>query len=234
MLLLGTGFSDSDSKGAMFLKKLIEDITLAFVVIVVAIPEGLPLTVMISLSGSVIKMFDKDKILVRDLSAPEKMGEITEILCGKTGTMTTEEMEVISCFAQNCHISMFRKDTVLNCAFSDTTVDFLKESILWNTEAHIEITDNSFYVPTGNGTEVSLIKWLQGAEIPVHKIMLEREGRVRAWIPFDTKLKRSIIAVAHPLIEHTVRVYIKGAPETIIENCVAHFDQTGNKLPFDQ
>jgi len=81
---------------------------------------------------------------------------------------------------------------------------------------------------------VSLIKWLQGAEIPVHKIMLEREGRVRAWIPFDTKLKRSIIAVAHPLIQHTVRVYIKGAPETIIENCVAHFDQTGNKLPFDQ
>ena len=129
---------------------------------------------------------------------------------------------------------MFRKDTVLNCAFSDQTVDFIKESILWNTGAHIEITDNSFYVPTGNGTEVSLIKWLQGAEIPVHKIMLEREGRVRAWIPFDTKLKRSIIAVAHPLIEHTVRVYIKGAPETIIENCVAHFDQTGNKLPFDQ
>ena len=64
--------------------------------------------------------------------------------------------------------------------------------------------------------------------------MLEREGRVRAWIPFDTKLKRSIIAVAHPLIQHSFRVYIKGAPETIIENCVAHFDQTGNKLPFDQ
>lgn len=64
--------------------------------------------------------------------------------------------------------------------------------------------------------------------------MLEREGKVRAAIPFDTNLKRSIVAVAHPLIEHTVRVYVKGAPETVIENCVAYFDQTGNKLPFDQ
>ena len=119
MLFLGTGFSNSDSKGAMFIKKLVEDLTLALIVIIVAIPEGLPMTVAISLSGSVIKMFEKDKILVRDLTAPEQMGEITEILCGKTGTMTTEEMEVISCFAQNCHINMFRKDTVLNCAFSD-------------------------------------------------------------------------------------------------------------------
>ena len=129
---------------------------------------------------------------------------------------------------------MFRKDTVLNCAFSNETVDMLKESILWNTQAHIEMTENSFYVPQGNGTEVSLIKWLQGAEIPVHKIMLERENNIRAWIPFDTKLKTSIIAIAHPYIEHTVRVYIKGAPETVVNNCVAHFDQTGNKLPFDQ
>lgn len=160
MLFLGTGFSDNEKKGAMFVKKLVESLTLALIVVIVAIPEGLPMTVAISLAGSVITMFNKDKILVRDLTAPEQMGEITEILCGKTGTMTTEEMEVISCFAQNCHISMFRKDTVLNCAFSDQTVDFIKESILWNTSAHIEITDNSFYLPTGNGTEVSLIKWL--------------------------------------------------------------------------
>ena len=86
------------------------------------------------------------------------------------------------------------------------------------------MTENAFYVPEGNGTEVSLIKWLQGAEIPVHKIMLEREGRIKAWIPFDTKLKRSIIAVAHPQIQNCVRVYVKGAPETIVNNCVAHFD----------
>ena len=64
MLALGTGFSDSDDKGSLILKKLIENMTLALIVIIVAIPEGLPMTVTISLAGSVIDMFKKDKILV--------------------------------------------------------------------------------------------------------------------------------------------------------------------------
>ena len=65
MLALGSAFSDSDKKGALILKKLIENMTLALIVIIVAIPEGLPMTVTISLAGSVINMFKKDKILVR-------------------------------------------------------------------------------------------------------------------------------------------------------------------------
>ena len=64
MLALGTGFSDSEDKGSLILKKLIENMTLALIVIIVAIPEGLPMTVTISLAGSVIDMFKKDKILV--------------------------------------------------------------------------------------------------------------------------------------------------------------------------
>jgi P-type E1-E2 ATPase len=98
MLVFGAGFSDSDQKGALITKKLIENLTLALIVIVVAIPEGLPMTVMISIAGSVRNMYKDDKILVRELWGPEKMGEVTEILCGKTGTMTTEQMEVISLF----------------------------------------------------------------------------------------------------------------------------------------
>ena len=234
MLALGGLFADGEKKGAMILKKLIENCTLALIVIIVSIPEGLPMTVTISLSYSVIEMFKKDKILVRDLNAPERMGEVTEILTGKTGTMTTEDMEVVSCFAQYIHLKMFRKNTLLNCAYGDSTVELLKESILFNTEAHIEMTENAFYIPVGNGTEVSLIKWLQGAEIPVHKIMLQREGKIRAWIPFDNDHKNSIIAVAHPSMEDTVRVYIKGAPENIIENCAAYIDSAENKKQFDQ
>lgn len=65
MMVLGAGFSDSDKKGAMIIKKLIENMTLALIVIIVAIPEGLPMTVTISLAGSVINMYKDDKILVR-------------------------------------------------------------------------------------------------------------------------------------------------------------------------
>ena len=114
---------------------------------------------------------------------------------------------------------MFRKNTLLNCNFTPETVDMIKESVVWNSEAHIEIDENSFYVPKGRGTETSMIKWIQGAEIPVEKLMLLREGRVRGWETFNSSKRASMIAVEHPEIEQTVRVYRKGAPEAIFAAC---------------
>lgn len=110
------------------------------------------------------------------------------------------------------------------------------------------MTENSFYVPVGQGTEVSLIKWLQAAEIAVHELITQKEGNVLAQVPFNSSLKRSIVAVRHTQLEDTVRIYIKGAPETIIQNCqefyTANPEQTANegdyyycpaqKVPFDQ
>jgi magnesium-transporting ATPase (P-type) len=81
------------------------------------------------------------------------------------------------------------------------------------------MTENSFYVPVGNGTEVSLIKWLQEAEIPVHEIMARKEGRIVAHVPFNSNLKRSIVAVQLENLHDTVRVYVKGAPEIVVPNC---------------
>jgi magnesium-transporting ATPase (P-type) len=78
------------------------------------------------------------------------------------------------------------------------------------------MTDNSFYVPVGNGTEVSLLKWLQAAEIPVHEVMALKAGKICAQVPFSSKLKRSIIAVELPDLQDTVRIYIKGAPEIVV------------------
>ena len=60
------------------------------------------------------------------------------------------------------------------------------------------MTENSFYLPVGNGTEVSLLKWLQKAEIAIHEVMATKAGNVVAQVPFNSKLKRSIIAVKHP------------------------------------
>jgi len=73
--------------------KLPQHINLVVVLIVVAIPEGLPLTVGMSMAFSVMKMY-KDGILVRKLDAPEKLAGCEEILCGKTATITTNDMKV--------------------------------------------------------------------------------------------------------------------------------------------
>ncbi len=67
------------------MKKLMENLTLAVIVLVVSIPEGLPMTIDVSLGYSIIRMFKKDKVLVRDAHSLEKCGQITELIIGKTG-----------------------------------------------------------------------------------------------------------------------------------------------------
>jgi len=93
-------------------------INLTVVLAVVSIPEGLPLAIGVSLAFSVMKMYE-DKLLVRKLDAPEKMGSIEEILCGKTGTITTGDMKVSQFICQGPEVkNNTRKDTLLNCNLS--------------------------------------------------------------------------------------------------------------------
>jgi len=159
------------------LKYFIDDLTLAITIIVVAVPEGLPLTIALSLAYSVMRMKD-DKILVRNLNAPEVMGRVEEICTGKTATLTKNEMTVAQFYAQGLLIKNSRKNTLFNCELEKPMIQLIKESILWNAEARIEMDDKAYYVPVGNGTEVGLIKFLQDAEIPVHDNIKEKLGNI--------------------------------------------------------
>ena len=191
---------DSNLEGDAFVKKLIDCIIVSLILLIVAIPEGLPMTVAVSLAYSVLQMSEDDNVLVRDLNSVEQVGQITDLCLGKTGTMTTEDMEVVSFYTQNMHVLNSRKNTFMNCDLDQNIIEKIVESIVFNSSAYIEMSKNSFYIPVGQGTEVSLIKWLQAAEIPVHEIMMQKyqEDVVLAQVPFNSKLKRSIIAVKHP------------------------------------
>lgn len=111
ILALQTGFS-SQVGGSYFAIKFVDNLILSLVIIMVAIPEGLPMTVGISLAYSILNMYSKDKILVRNLSGVETMGEVTEFLIGKTGTLTTEEMSVTNFYVSSIFVKNTRKDTV--------------------------------------------------------------------------------------------------------------------------
>ena len=165
---------DSGLEGDAFVKKLIDCFIVSLILLIVAIPEGLPMTVAISLAYSVLQMNDDDNLLVRDLNAVETVGQITDLCLGKTGTMTTEEMQVVSFYTQNMHVLNSRKNTFLNCDLDQSIIEKIVESVVFNSSAYIQMSKNSFYVPVGNGTEVSIIKWLQAAEIPVHEIMQQK------------------------------------------------------------
>lgn len=88
-MFIQTGVNDN-LKGDVFTKKLVDNIVIALIMLVVAIPEGLPMTVAVSLAHSVLQMSKIDHVLVRDLTAVEEVGQINDLCLGKTGTMTTE------------------------------------------------------------------------------------------------------------------------------------------------
>lgn len=159
------------------IKDVADYLTLTITLIIVAVPEGLPLTITVSLAFSVMRMKD-DKILVKNLNSPEVMGQVEEICTGKTATLTKNEMRVSSFYAQTLLIRNNRKNTLFNCELDYNTIDLIVESIMYNNECRIEMSDKAFYVPVGNGTEVGLIKFLQEAEIPVHEVIKRKLGRV--------------------------------------------------------
>lgn len=143
---------------------------LLVVLFVVVVPEGLPLTIGVSLAYTTGRMYAEDRILVKELDSPEKMGEVTEILVGKTSTITTGEMKIQQFLCEDKQIKNTRKNTLLHCELSNITLELIKESILFNCSARIEM-DATTYVPVGNPTEVGLLKFLQDADIPVHLLI---------------------------------------------------------------
>lgn len=134
-------------------------LTLSITVIIVAVPEGLPLAITLSLAYSVMRMKD-DGVLVRNLESPEVMGRVDEIVTGKTATLTSNEMKVDSFYAQSLLIRNTRKNTLFNCELFPNVIDLIQESIVYNCEARIEMDDKAYYVPVGNGTEVGFLRFL--------------------------------------------------------------------------
>jgi len=162
---------DNEAKFSGFLfSRLAKQLNFAVILWMVSVPEGLSLAIGISLAFSVMKMYS-DKILVRKLDAPEKMGTIEELCVGKTGTITTGNMRVAQFHCEKSEvIKNTRKNTLLNCELSGLALRLIQESILFNCEARIEM-DQTVYKPVGNSTEVAFLKFLQDAEIPVHLLI---------------------------------------------------------------
>jgi magnesium-transporting ATPase (P-type) len=245
LVIVGTGIvlqciyfgTNENSNGGTMINKIMETLTLGLILVIVSIPEGLPMVITISLAFSVDRMLNKDNVLIKDIAAPETLGEVTEIICGKTGTLTTEDMEVKNFYAQEKEYINSRKTTLLNCHLDEKVIEVIQQSIVFNATCHIEMTDDSLYQPEGNGTDVSLFKWLQGADIPVHDIIQQKyqrfgdansTKRLCAEWPFDTKRKYATTVMMLGENATSQRVFVKGSPDKILPMCTRHFHAGGN------
>ena len=137
-------FTDLKFVSATTLDNFVEALTMVITIVIVAVPEGLPMTIAISLAYSVRRM-QNDKILVRNLGSPEVMGQVEEICTGKTATLTKNEQKVVQFYAQSRQIRNTRKNTLFNCDLDGKFIDLLVESILYNSDARIEMDDQAFY-----------------------------------------------------------------------------------------
>jgi magnesium-transporting ATPase (P-type) len=111
------------------------------------------------------------------------------------------------------------------------SADLFVQGVLWNCSARIEKNHMSGVLePKGNCTEIGLIKYLMAAGISVQDIIREKEGKILQTIPFNSRRKRASTTLSLNSKDNSkVRVFLKGAPEIVIEYCNSYFDASGTK-----
>lgn len=181
---------------SQLLAHTLKTLMVAVTLIVVAVPEGLPMAVTLSLAYSMSRML-KTNNLVRKMHACETMGATTVICTDKTGTLTQNRMQV------------YKADL-----FGDPPTDIVYGSFAVNSTARL---DDSSDTPTvlGNPTEGALLLWLEARSVDYRALRADSERL--AEVPFTTDHKYMATAVRMP---HGRRVlYVKGAPEIVFGMC---------------
>ena len=175
----------------------------AVTLIVVAVPEGLPMSVTLSLALSIRKML-KSNNLVRKMHACETMGATTVICTDKTGTLTKNQMSV-----EAAHFDFGVPEGVVY------------EGIAVNTTANLNRDDTAHPKPLGNPTEGALLLWLDRRSPAQNYAELRGAAEMVAQLPFSTRHKymATIVRSAAPDSKGQTILYVKGAPEMVLGHC---------------
>ncbi|KAL9244070.1 hypothetical protein vseg_017882 [Gypsophila vaccaria] len=206
------------SKDAM---KLLNYFATAVIVVVIAVPEGLPLAVMLSLAFAMKKLM-KAKALVRQLSACETMGSATCICTDKTGTLTTNHMVVDKIWLSGLNKEMKAND--IRSGISDCVLSTLLQATLLNTGAEVaKDREGNDTIIGGQPTESALVKvgLLLGGDFDgIHQTY-----KVQNVEPFNSIRKRMSVVVSLP--DGGFRAFCNGAPETLLGMCSKILDCNG-------
>lgn len=181
-----------------FTAYLLQTFMIAVTLIVVAVPEGLPMAVTLSLAYSMRRML-KTNNLVRKMHACETMGATTVICTDKTGTLTQNRMQV--------HETKF---------FGNPSQQVIDEGIAVNSTAQLDLSGATPEV-LGNPTEGALLLWLNSRGVDYMELK-DNVQRIDE-IPFSTERKYMATLVKSP--DGKTRLYVKGAPEIVFAMCAA-------------
>lgn len=183
----------------------LQTVMIAVTLIVVAVPEGLPMAVTLSLAYSMRRML-KTNNLVRKMHACETMGATTVICTDKTGTLTQNQMQV---YRTNFYGLPSQKLS------GDEMSALITEGIAVNSTAHLDFSNDGKVTALGNPTEGALLLWLN--DNGLNYAELKRKARRIAEVPFCTERKYMATLVDSACGKKVL--YVKGAPEIVLALC---------------
>nr|CAH8853004.1 unnamed protein product [Trichobilharzia regenti] len=214
------------------LKQIVNYIITGVTVLVVAVPEGLPLAVTLSLAYSVKRMM-KDNNLVRHLDACETMGNATAICSDKTGTLTTNRMTAVQCFIGNKHYKRIPTASELPEGVINTIV--MNISINSGYTSKILPPDTAGGLPkqVGNKTECSLLGFVKSIGRSYEDIRAQwSEERLYKVYTFNSARKSMSTVIKESDNPLTFVLFNKGASEMVVKCCSWMMDEQGQPRPF--
>lgn len=184
----------SNSEGWIhFVSYFLSTIMIAVTLIVVAVPEGLPMSVTLSLAFSMRKLM-KENTLPRTMHACETMGATSVICTDKTGTLTQNQMQVAEMKVEGLDEKS------------------IAEMIALNSTANLDFAEANHIKAVGNPTEGAVLLWLHKQN--VNYLTIREQVQIVDRLPFSTENKYMATIVDSP--DFGRRLYVKGAPEILL------------------
>lgn len=195
-----------------FIQYFLQTLMIAVTLVVVAVPEGLPMAVTLSLAYSMRRMLRTNN-LVRKMHACETMGATTVICTDKTGTLTQNRMQVYDAVFYGLEKGRFSESPL---------GDIIAEGIAVNSTARLDLSDSGKPKVLGNPTEGALLLWLHKQDVDYAK--LKGMACIVDELPFSTERKYMATVVGSAKVRNDdampeIVAYVKGAPEIVMSMC---------------
>ncbi|RVW23027.1 putative calcium-transporting ATPase 13, plasma membrane-type [Vitis vinifera] len=218
-------FNGSKTKADDIVNAVVAIIAAAVTIVVVAIPEGLPLAVTLTLAYSMKRMM-ADQAMVRKLSACETMGSATTICTDKTGTLTMNQMKVTK-------IWLGQEPIEVSSSISTNLLNLIQQGVALNTTGSVykASSGSSKFEFSGSPTEKAILSWAV-LELDMDMEILKQNCTILHVEAFNSEKKRSGVLVRSKA-DDTINVHWKGAAEMILAMCSSYYDASGSTKDMD-